>query len=140
MKRILITLTLALVALGCGSKDDVIVLTGEFDPSYARYEVVTMEFVKGEAVDYRGLTDDRSSLDYFIDQLANLTPEQYGALDQEERKAVWINAYNGIVLRSIIDHYPVESINDIPGVWDSTLWTVAGGQVTLDGIVQILRQ
>lgn len=58
--------------------------------------------------------------------------------------AFWINAYNALTLRVIVDHYPIRSgfftlqprnsIRQIDGVWTELRWKAAGRQVTLDDI------
>jgi hypothetical protein len=58
--------------------------------------------------------------------------------------AFWINAYNLLTLRAIVDHYPIRgsrfslgprnSIRQIDGVWTTLRWRVAGRDVTLDEI------
>ena len=58
-----------------------------------------------------------------------------------QQMAFWINAYNIITLRSVIDAYPVKSIKDIDGVWDKREWIVSGVRVTLNKIEHdILRK
>ena len=49
--------------------------------------------------------------------------------------AFLINAYNSFTLQSIIDKQPLpKSIRDIPGVWKSRKFNVAGSQKTLNNI------
>jgi len=65
-------------------------------------------------VDYQGVLASRDSLLIpYLKQLASTDPAN---LNPDGRLAFWINAYNAYTLKLIIDHYPVESINDIkPG-------------------------
>ena len=65
-------------------------------------------------VDYAGVRTARDSLLVpYLEQLASTDPVN---LSVDGRLAFWINAYNAYTLKLIIDHYPVESINDIkPG-------------------------
>ena len=56
--------------------------------------------------------------------------------------AYWINLYNALTIKVILDHYPVESIWDIdisPGIfadgpWGRKLMTIEGETVSLDDI------
>jgi len=127
--------------IGCNStaeKRDIVVRP--FDNTYASLAEVLSNYAIGERFDYRTLKENRTGIDNFIGELAGLTKEEYDKMTDPEKKAMWINAYNGITLRSIIDHYPVKSIKDIEGVWDKTNWSVAGRDVTLDEIEhKILR-
>lgn len=65
-------------------------------------------------VDYEGvLASSDSVLVPYLEDLASTDPAN---LSREGRLAFWINAYNAYTLKLIVDHYPVESINDIkPG-------------------------
>jgi hypothetical protein len=69
-------------------------------------------------VDYARLaTEADSTLAPYLQQLAETDPSN---LDRDARLAFWINAYNAYTLKLIVDHYPVESINDIkPGAGPS---------------------
>ncbi|UCE24511.1 MAG: DUF547 domain-containing protein [Candidatus Zixiibacteriota bacterium] len=135
MKKLNIITVIGLLLAGCGSsKDHARVEPKPFDPDYTAYVRVLNTFVQGELVDYARLKEDRSDLDQFVSELAGLSLEEYDEMDATEQMALWLNAYNGITLRSVIDAYPVASIKDIEGVWDKTRWTVAGENVTLDDI------
>jgi len=135
MKSIYVFVLAGLLLAGCSSsqrdaKDE----SGAFDSEYTRYAQVLSDYVRNEAVDYQGLKENRADLDGFINELAELTMEEYDRMDRDEQKALWINAYNAIILRSVIDAYPVASIKDIDGVFGSKRWKVAGKRVTLDDI------
>ena len=84
-------------------------------------------------VDYAGLTGRATELDAYIDSLAGAPFDELG---RDDRLALLINAYNAFTLRLILDHYPVDSIKDIPGEerWDAVRWTLAGGTYSLNQI------
>ncbi len=84
-------------------------------------------------VDYAALAADTSSLDAYI---AVLAEAPFDALGRDAKLALLINAYNAFTLRLILDHYPVDSIKDIPAAqrWDAVRWTVAGGTWSLNQI------
>lgn len=88
---------------------------------------------------------DRQALDTYIRSLEATT---VSALNREEQKAYWINLYNSLTVKVILDHYPVKSIRDIdisPGIlsdgpWRAKLLLVEGEKVSLDDIEhRILR-
>lgn len=109
-----------------------------FDHSYARYDKLLKRHVKDGLVSYAALQRERTDLDTLVEQIA---AAKTGAMTREQQLAFYINAYNIITIRSIVDAFPVASIRDIDGVWKSKQWTVAGELVTLDGIEhQILRK
>jgi len=114
---------------------------------YDDYAAVLAGFVDDRGmVDYRGLVAERERLDSFVDSLASLSTSTYEGWSESEKIAFLINAYNGLTLRAVIDHYPIESsgvsglvfpknsIRQIPGVWDNITFTIMGEPWTLDRI------
>ena len=88
---------------------------------------------------------DRAGLEAYIRQLEQAPVSR---LDRAEQKAYWINLYNALTVRVILEHYPVKSIRDIdisPGLfsngpWGKKLVRVEGRDVSLDDIEhRILR-
>lgn len=81
----------------------------------------------GGFVDYESFKEDADKLDTYITALAKADLDTLG---RDERLAFLINAYNAFTLRLILDHYPVDSIKDIPSEerWDAKRWHL-GGQV-----------
>ncbi len=81
--------------------------------------------------------EDRQRLDGYIQALAAHNPTQ---LNRNEAFAFWVNLYNALTVRLILDHYPVKSIREIKphplafGPWKMELVTVAGVSLTLDDI------
>jgi hypothetical protein len=64
---------------------------------------------------------------------------------QEEKLAFWINAYNIMAVKMVLDHYPVKSIKDAGGlfatVWKLNVGTVGEKERTLNEIEHdILRK
>jgi hypothetical protein len=121
-----------------------------FDHDYADYAKVLHDRVRGTRVDYSELRRDRALLDKAVSSLAEPAPEEERAWSRNERLAFWINAYNEFTLRTIVDHYPIQSswltrlprnsIRQIDGVWTTITWRAAGRTLTLDDIEhRILR-
>ncbi len=88
---------------------------------------------------------ERAALDAIIDRLAAVT---VSTLNRDQQFAYWVNLYNAVTLRLVLDHYPVESIRDIKlgggffaaGPWDTALVTVEDTALTLNDIEhRILR-
>lgn len=121
---------------------------------YDAFAEVLKTFVDPEGmVDYSGLQKSRESLDAFADELARFPKESYEKLGEEEQIAFWINAYNALTLKAIIDNYPIKSgfftslafpknsIRQIKGVWDDLKFEVMGEKRTLNEIEhEILRK
>lgn len=113
------------------------------DAARSGYDTVLDTYVRDGLVYYRALKSDRRKLDGFVSALATATPPDSAA--REEQMAFWLNAYNALVLRSVIDQYPIafrskeyppHSIRQIPGVFERTPHRVAGRTLTLDQIEQ----
>lgn len=135
MKNHVLAVIAMAAMVGCGSSEKKPAMASEpFDPTYASFAAVLQEYVHGELVDYSALASGREGLDRFIAELSGLSSQEFSGMNRNQQMALWINAYNGITLRSIIDHYPVKSIKDIDGVWKKKEWHVAGRTVTLNGI------
>ena len=49
-------------------------------------------------------------------------------------QAFWINAYNVLVIKAIIDNYPIKSPLDKAGFFDKTTYSLGGKQITLNDI------
>jgi Protein of unknown function, DUF547 len=93
----------------------------------------------------RVTAEDRAALDAYIAGLAGLPISGY---NRAEQLAYWINLYNALVVRVVLDHYPVASIRDIApssaqgsaGPWDEQLVEVEGQPISLNDIQnRILR-
>jgi hypothetical protein len=101
-------------------------------------------YVRDGYVYYRALKGDRRRLDAYISALA---AESIASAPRDAQLAFWLNAYNAIVLRTVIDHYPItqhsnaypaRSIRQIPGAFESLPHQVAGKSLTLDQIEQTI--
>lgn len=88
---------------------------------------------------------DRKALDSYIAYLGKMPMAKLG---RAEQLALWVNLYNALTVRVVLQHYPVASIRDIdtsPGLfangpWGEKLATVDGERVSLDDIEhRILR-
>ena len=109
--------------------------TGSFDRLLDLY-------VRDGLVYYAALRSDRVGLDRFIGSLTT-EPVGFDTRPPNDRKASWLNAYNALILETVINHYPIRgqspdypsnSIRQIPGAFDRQTHRVAGRELTLDAI------
>lgn len=85
-------------------------------------------------VTYSALASDRA-LDEFLGSIASIQVEELGRWNRSRQVAFWINTYNALTLRAILDGGQPRSIKDIrPDVWEDPRWTVAGRKVSLNFI------
>jgi hypothetical protein len=99
-------------------------------------------YVRNGDVYYRAMKAERGKLDSFVTQQAAASVD---ALSREEQIAFWLNAYNALVLKTVVDHYPIagasgaypqKSIRQISGAFERLPHRVAGRTLTLDQIEQ----
>ena len=86
-------------------------------------------------VDYTALAEDPDYHQAFAD-LAGARPDELGS--DPERFAFWVNAYNLLAIKTIVDRYPIGSIKDggnfLFPIWKKKAGTVAGKEYSLDQI------
>lgn len=153
-------LSAALLLAGCGgpsgsttSTNTPVVAAPEGPFTYDAYDALLNAYVSDEGVNYVGLKADRADLDGFVAAMGAIEQTTYDGWSEDEQLALWINAYNAITLKYIIDNYPIEkggiisgamypanSIRQISGVWDTLKSAVVGKERTLEAIEhEILR-
>ena len=98
--------------------------------------------VRDGMVYYRALKSERPRLESYLGSLAAANIE---TAPREEQMAFWINAYNALVLATVVANYPIvqrtreyppRSIRQIPGAFERLQHRVAGRMLTLDQIEQ----
>jgi hypothetical protein len=101
-------------------------------------------YVRDGFVYYRALKSDRSRLDRYVNAIGGA---EVAGRPRDEQIAFWINAYNALALKTVIDNYPIaarskeypaRSIRQVPGAFERNAHRVAGKSVTLDQIEQTI--
>ena len=96
-------------------------------------------------IDYAAVSDaDRDLLERYLESLSTVAISEYR---RDEQMAYWINLYNALTVKVVLDHYPVSSILKISisglfsiGPWGKQLIEVEGEALALDDIEhRILR-
>ncbi len=108
------------------------------------FGVLLGKYVRSGKVDYRRWREDagdRGMLGEYLKKLAAFNPE---TLDENGRKAFWINAYNAVTVSEVLDRYPLASVNfdelkdpKAKDFWN-TATTVGNRQVTLNDIENVI--
>jgi Protein of unknown function, DUF547 len=89
--------------------------------------------------------DDFGQLNDYLWQLSQTDIVTY---NRHEQLAFWVNLYNALVIKTILEHYPVSSIGDInispgffaKGPWNANLIRIKNTSVSLNDILhRILR-
>ena len=82
-------------------------------------------------VDYAGIKAQPQQLNQLVKLIADTDLE---TLQADNLKAFEINAYNLLVIKGIIDRYPVESPLTIAGFFDGIKYSVGGNSLTLNAV------
>ncbi len=163
-KRIALPLVLIVSLAGFTSVENLFAPSADLWPRWERHDAtnqVRIDFSAWDAllkhyvrpsqdgvnrVDYAAFgTSGKRALDSVI---ADLTAIPISSYARDEQFAYWVNLYNAITVKVILDHYPVESIRDIdisPGLfadgpWDKELVSVESVKLSLNDIEhRILR-
>ena len=103
---------------------------------YALYNDVLSTYVDDAGwVNYADLQQSRQQLDTFNNGLAEVDDATLAGWSEAEQIAFWINAYNSVTLKSIIDQTPIKpSIKDITGVWRLRKHPINETEKTLNNI------
>ncbi len=106
------------------------------------FDTILDTYVRDGMVYYHALKSDRAKLDAYVNSLADVNVSER---PREAQIAFWLNAYNALVLRTVVDHYPIaarskeypaHSIRQIPGAFERLTHRVGRTTVTLDQIEQ----
>ena len=133
-----IVLALALAAAAPQAQENTV------DARRRNLEQVLDLYVRDGYVYYRALRQERRLLDAYLNGVATASID---SASRDEQLAFWLNAYNALALRTVIDHapipqrsreYPPGSIRQIPGAFERLTHRVAGRTVTLDQIEQTI--
>jgi hypothetical protein len=91
-------------------------------------------YVKNGRVDYRLINENRTELDRLINSIEKFDLSSIS--NPNDIKAFWINAYNLLVIHSVIERYPIKSVKEVSGFFDLNKHNVASESLTLNEIEQ----
>ena len=116
----------------------------ELEALHVPFDALLDPHVRDGLVYYRTLQANRARLNRYLASLGSpAVVSGYSTWSDDQKKAFWLNAYNALVLHTVITHYPIRgtakgypanSIRQIPGAFDKIQHRVAGKQLTLDQI------
>ena len=101
-------------------------------------------YVRDGFVYYAALKFERASLGRYIGSVTK-EPAGFKEWSPNVKMSFWLNVYNALVLRTVVDHYPTQgnssnypsaSIRQVPGAFDRRGHRVIGRTLTLDEIEQ----
>jgi hypothetical protein len=134
---------LALVAALAGLNAQDYHPSPDLEPLHAPFDALLDMHVRDGLVYYRALKEDGRLQRYVSSLNAPSVASAYAAWTADQKKAFWLNAYDALVLQTVVSHYPIRgksslypanSIRQIPGAFERLPHMVAGKSVTLDQI------
>ena len=105
-------------------------------------DIILDTYVREGLVYYRALRAERGRLDAYISTL-DVPPAAFEGWSRDEQAAFWLNAYNALVLRTIVNAYPIQgkaaqyptnSIQHVAGAFTAKRHRVGGRQLSLEDI------
>ena len=127
MKKIIITISILLLSNFLSAQTQAIFFeqTNEFFKKNVNSE---------GKIDYITLKKSPGELLYILDNASKLKIE---SSKKEEQIAFWINAYNLLVIKNVVDIYPVKYVNAVPGFFDKKN-SIASSELSLNEIEKTL--
>jgi hypothetical protein len=121
-----------------------------FDHSHKLFSVELRKYVRADGILYARWQKKREGLERYIESLSTLSESEYKEFDLQQKEALWLNAYNALAVKLVLDHYPIagknprypsDSIRQIPDTWNAVSCKIAGREVSLYTIAHdILRR
>lgn len=101
----------------------------EFDSFMTSADAFLSKNVRNGNVAYSEIHNNPAEIGQLYEQIGNM---DLSGLDEEEKKAFYINAYNLVVIYQVSKYYPLKSPLDASGFFDAVKHKVAGESITLN--------
>ena len=98
---------------------------------FAKADSFFKSYVKDGRVDYRAIKENPAELNMLIEISKGISITKDNTA---EYKAFWINGYNLLVIKSIVENYPVKSPLEVSGFFDESKCNIGGKDITLNDI------
>jgi len=102
--------------------------TSEF---FSKTDTFLSTHVKKGRVDYATIKSNPAELNALVDMAKKISVSKDNA---KEYQAFWINGYNILVIKGIVENYPLKSPLDVGGFFDKTKHDIGGTSTTLNDI------
>lgn len=98
---------------------------------FSKADVFLKAHVKNGRVDYAAIKANPADLNALVEDAKKISVSQKNA---DEYQAFWINGYNLLVIKAIVENYPLKSPLDVGGFFDKTKHDIGGTSITLNDI------
>ncbi len=103
--------------------------------NYSRYNKTLKKYLnKSGMLDYKNLKNNSKIFDLFIKQILNLKKNDYNKFTKKEKLAFWLNTYNALTIKIILNNFPLKSIMDLKDPFNKIKFRVLGSHVSLNNI------
>lgn len=126
MKQILTSIMLTFLVVHGAKGQDLKSFFKDADAFFGKY-------VQDDKVQYGVIKGDPKELTMLTDFIASADVSSY---TDEQLKAFYINSYNLLVIKTVVDNYPIAKPLDVPGFFDGVKQKIAGKKTTLNNFEQ----
>jgi len=98
---------------------------------FSKTDTFLKTHVSNGRVNYKAIKKDVSQLEALLNMAGKISVTKENAA---EYQAFWINGYNLLVIKGIVENYPLNSPLDVAGFFDKTKHAIGGENITLNDI------
>lgn len=111
-----------------------------FDQTYKLWNSELDRYVVDGNVNYGLWQKHQDGLKRFLKQVEALSESEYESFSRHEKLAFWLNVYNALIVKTVLDHYPIsgkiaqypkDSFRQIPNDWEAEKFKVMGKDINL---------
>jgi hypothetical protein len=124
MKQLILFFTLLFLVTSSAKAQDI-------DAFFKQSNSFFSDYAQFNSVQYKVLHQDHETLDGLVKSIAST---DLSAVDEQVQKAFFINAYNLLVISTVVEYYPIASPNEVVTFWDEIEQEVAGKKYTLESL------
>lgn len=88
-------------------------------------------YVDNGKVNYKAIQENPVQLNVLVAMAKEI---RVSVKEPDIYKAFWINTYNILVIKGVVEHYPLKSPLDVDGFFDNKKYAVGGNMITLNEI------
>ncbi len=103
--------------------------------NFEYYDRLLKANVKEGLVDYAALAKNPQLLSLAVEQLGKTSPDQLST--EADILCFWINAHNLLVVKTIVDHYPVKSVEKISDLFGLSGFLIGGKTYSVNRIEEL---
>jgi hypothetical protein len=89
-------------------------------------------------INYSDWKKEAHALNSYLKALEDHPPQPYWTTT--DRKAYWINVYNAATLALVLEHYPLQSIQEIDSPWEIEVFKLSDRALSLKAIENLLLE